>query len=238
MGKHADRADLSVVWRWVFDAAVAGIAAYFAVILTNEWAVDAAPRQRVLALVLAFLHGAVVFARRRAPVAVLSVVIGTGLAYVTVGLPVFFLGPASLIAVYTVAVLRDRRASLLGLAAAEGALAAIEVTTRSALGRDAPAGGPPPRSSTWSPTATATWRPAVPTPTPTPGPFHPPNSNHGLGVELRRLDRRTPVWGHSGSLPGYLATMWYQPDRRRVIIVLANACRCSTDDLAHLLLVR
>lgn len=47
----------------------------------------------------------------------------TGLAYVAVGLPVFFLAPAALIAVYTVAALRDRRMSLSGLAAAEVALA-------------------------------------------------------------------------------------------------------------------
>jgi D-alanyl-D-alanine carboxypeptidase len=72
----------------------------------------------------------------------------------------------------------------------------------------------------------------------TPGPFHPPHSNYGLGIELRRPDHRTTVWGHSGSLPGYRATMWYQPVRRRVIVVLANAYRASTDDLAQLLAVR
>lgn len=72
----------------------------------------------------------------------------------------------------------------------------------------------------------------------TPGPFHPPHSNYGLGIELRRPGYRTAVQGHSGSLPGYPATRWYEPARRRVIVVLANAYRSSTDDLAQLLLAR
>lgn len=67
MGVRADRGGPPAVWRWVFDAAVAGMAAYFAVILTSEWTADAAPEQRVPALLLAFLHGAVLIARRRAP---------------------------------------------------------------------------------------------------------------------------------------------------------------------------
>lgn len=128
MGVLADRGSPPAFWRWVFDAAVAGIAAYFAMLLTSEWTADAAPDQRLPALLLAFLHGAVLIARRSAPAAVLSVVITTGLAYVAVGLPVFFLGPATLIAIYTVAALRDRRMSLLGLAAAEVALAVSAVT--------------------------------------------------------------------------------------------------------------
>lgn len=69
-------------------------------------------------------------------------------------------------------------------------------------------------------------------------PFHPSHSNYGLGVELRRPDHRTIVWGHGGSLPGYRATMWYLPSTRRVVVVLANAYRASTDDLAELLLHR
>jgi signal transduction histidine kinase len=128
MGVRADRGDLPAVWRWVFDAAVAGAAACFAVILTNEMVVEAEAAQRLWALLLAFLHGTVLIARRRAPAAVVSVVIATGLAYVALGLPVFFLGPASLIAVYTLATLRDRRTSVLGLAAAEVALAVGALT--------------------------------------------------------------------------------------------------------------
>jgi D-alanyl-D-alanine carboxypeptidase len=72
----------------------------------------------------------------------------------------------------------------------------------------------------------------------TPQPFHPRHSNYGLGVELRRPDYHTTVWGHGGSLPGYRATMWYAPSQRRVIVVLANAYRCNTNDLAQLLLTR
>lgn len=55
MGVRADRGDLRVVWRWVFDAAVAGMAACFAVILTSKWSADAVPAQRVPARLLAFL---------------------------------------------------------------------------------------------------------------------------------------------------------------------------------------
>lgn len=50
MGVRADRGDLRVVWRWVFDAAVAGMAACFAVILTSKWSAEAVP-----ARLLAFL---------------------------------------------------------------------------------------------------------------------------------------------------------------------------------------
>jgi len=123
MGAHADRIDLPVLGRWVFDAVVAGAAAYAAMILTSEWLRDVGPEQRVPALTLAFLHGAVLIARRRMPAVVLTVVIATGLAYAALGLPVFFLGPAFLIAVYTLAALRDRWWSLAGLVTAQAALA-------------------------------------------------------------------------------------------------------------------
>lgn len=60
--------------------------------------------------------------------------------------------------------------------------------------------------------------------------------DYGLGVELRRPDFATPVWGHGGFLPGYRSTAWYVPDRDLTITVLVNDSRADPADLAQLLL--
>lgn len=119
MLRRPDRVDLPLLGRWLFDVGVAGLASYTAVILTAEWLRDIGPGPGAAAYTLAFLHGAVLVARRRMPATVLAVVVCTGLAYTALGLPVFFLGPAAPVAVYTLAALSDRRRSLVGLAAAE-----------------------------------------------------------------------------------------------------------------------
>ncbi|CAL9470218.1 serine hydrolase domain-containing protein [Streptomyces sp. enrichment culture] len=45
---------------------------------------------------------------------------------------------------------------------------------------------------------------------------------YGLGVRLLRRDGRTLV-GHSGSLPGFVAGLWFSPDDDVAAVVLANA---------------
>ncbi|HEX8860931.1 MAG TPA: sensor histidine kinase [Actinomycetes bacterium] len=67
-------------------------------------------------------------ARRRFPLAVLGTSVASALAFAALGLPPFFLGPAILVPVYTVAAYCGRRASLASLAAVEAALAAVQLT--------------------------------------------------------------------------------------------------------------
>jgi signal transduction histidine kinase len=110
---------------WVFDGLVAGAVTYAALILTAEalrtWPALGVPGWALMAV--AAVHGGVVVLRRRAPVVVLATVVVTAVGYVALGLPVYFLGPPVLVALYTLAVLRDRRTSLAGLGVAELALA-------------------------------------------------------------------------------------------------------------------
>jgi signal transduction histidine kinase len=84
------------------DVALAMVGAYVAVILTAEISVGLPRARAVGAGVLAAGYGGVLVLRRRAPAEVLvaQAVMGTG--YVLVGLPVFMLGPAVLVTVYTV----------------------------------------------------------------------------------------------------------------------------------------
>jgi D-alanyl-D-alanine carboxypeptidase len=68
------------------------------------------------------------------------------------------------------------------------------------------------------------------------GPFHPRNSNYGLGLEILRLDYRTVVWGHGGFLPGFRCVLWYVPSRDAVIVVLTNDSLANPLDLAELIM--
>jgi D-alanyl-D-alanine carboxypeptidase len=48
-----------------------------------------------------------------------------------------------------------------------------------------------------------------------------PGSEYGLGIQLLRRDGRL-LAGHTGSVPGYLATLWTSPDDGTGAVVLAN----------------
>jgi CubicO group peptidase (beta-lactamase class C family) len=65
-------------------------------------------------------------------------------------------------------------------------------------------------------------------------PFHPRNSNYGLGVEITRPDYRTTIWGHGGFLPGWRSVMWFVPSRDLVVVVLTNDSTANPPDLAEL----
>ena len=117
---------------WLFDAGLALAAASLGTALFAELvggARPALPRDAVaLGYSFVLLHTLPLMARRRFPLAVLAVSVGSGLAFAAVGFPPFLLGPAILVPVYTVAAYCDRRVSLAGLSAVEVALAAVQLT--------------------------------------------------------------------------------------------------------------
>jgi signal transduction histidine kinase len=116
---------------WLFDSGLALVAAGLSTGLFAELvdtAQPALPRPVVaLGYMLVLLHTLPMAARRRFPLAVLATSVASALAFAALGLPPFFLGPAILVPVYTVAAYCDRRASLAGLAAVEVALALAAV---------------------------------------------------------------------------------------------------------------
>jgi signal transduction histidine kinase len=106
-------------WRWAFlDLALAVIATMAALALYNEVLGDREPT--ALGLILVLVHGGSLAFRRLWPLAVLAVMLVTAAIY-TVGLdlPVYMLGPGTLIAVYTVASALERPRSLLALLVVE-----------------------------------------------------------------------------------------------------------------------
>jgi signal transduction histidine kinase len=114
---------------WVFDSALALVAAswpmaFFASMVPSDVPVG------ILALgyALVLLHTLPLAPRRRFPGTVLGICVASGLAIVNHFLLPFFLGPAILVAVYSVAAYGDRWVALAGLAAAELGLAAVQLT--------------------------------------------------------------------------------------------------------------
>jgi signal transduction histidine kinase len=115
---------------WVFDSALALVAAGLATALfVSNLVGSGLPRGRLaLGWGLVLLHTLPLAARRRWPGTVLALVVASGLAGAALGLPPFFLGPAILVAVYSVAAYGSRWLSLAGLTVAELGLAAVQRT--------------------------------------------------------------------------------------------------------------
>jgi signal transduction histidine kinase len=115
---------------WVFDSALALVAAGLATALfVSELVGWGLPRgMLVLGYGLVLLHSSPLVARRRFPGIVLVLVVASGLAGAALGLPPFFLGPAILVALYSVAAYGSRWVSVAGLALAEVGLAAVQLT--------------------------------------------------------------------------------------------------------------
>jgi signal transduction histidine kinase len=111
--------------RWALDVALAAVAAYAAVTLTAEISAGAPAQHAAAATLVAAAYGAALVLRRTAPAAVLAVQAGAAVAYVALGFPVFMLGPAALVTMYTVASRLDRRTAVAMLGAAEAVLAAL-----------------------------------------------------------------------------------------------------------------
>ncbi len=110
---------------WSLDVALATVAAWAAVVLTVELTVGLPTSARVAGLLLAAGYGAALAFRRVALRAVLAVQVVAAVTYVGLGLPVYMLGPAVLVTVYTAASRLDRRAASVALGVAEALLAVL-----------------------------------------------------------------------------------------------------------------
>jgi signal transduction histidine kinase len=130
MQEGASRPPRARVSPWVFDSVLAAAAAALSVSLfASELSRSGlASGVVVLGYALALLHTLSLAARRRFPMTVLATSVASGLAFAAIGLPPVLLGPAILVPVYTVAAYRERRVSLIGLAAAEVGLAGVQLT--------------------------------------------------------------------------------------------------------------
>ena len=118
---------------WVFDSVLALVAAGLATAILVPMVpvpVARAVPGGVLALGygLVLLHTLPLAVRRRFPGTVLALCVASGLAFAALFMPPFFLGPALLVAVYSVAAYGRRWVSVAGLAVAELGLAAVWLT--------------------------------------------------------------------------------------------------------------
>jgi len=115
---------------WVFDSVLALVAASLPIAFFASMPVPSGVPVGMLALgyALVLLHTLPLAARRRFPLAVLATSVVSGLAIGAVFLPPYFLWPAILVAVYSVAAYGSRWVSLAGLAVAELGLAAVWFT--------------------------------------------------------------------------------------------------------------
>jgi signal transduction histidine kinase len=109
------------------SAALAVLCGYAGGLLAVE-ITAAAPRDRALAgVVVAVAHGGSVGLGRVAPRGMVGLLLLTAVAYAALGFPVALLGPAALVAMYTVAGRLPRRAALSALAVVEVVLAVLMV---------------------------------------------------------------------------------------------------------------
>jgi signal transduction histidine kinase len=115
---------------WAFDSALALVAASLPMAFFASMPVPSGVPVGVVALgyALVLLHTLPLVARRRFPGAVLALCVASGLAFAALFMPPFFLGPALLVAVYSVAAYGRRWVSLAGLVVAELGLAAVWLT--------------------------------------------------------------------------------------------------------------
>ena len=115
---------------WVFDSGLALVAASLPMAFFASMPVPSGVPVGVLAVgyALVLLHTLPLAARRRFPGTVLALCVASGLAFAALFMPPFFLGPAMLVAVYSVAAYGRRWVSVAGLVVAELGLAAVWLT--------------------------------------------------------------------------------------------------------------
>jgi signal transduction histidine kinase len=115
---------------WVFDSALALVAASLPMAFFASMPVPSGVPAGILAVgyALVLLHTLPLAARRRFPGTVLGICVATGVAFAALFMPPFVLGPAMLVAVYSVAAYGRRWVSLAGLVVAELGLAAVWLT--------------------------------------------------------------------------------------------------------------
>jgi signal transduction histidine kinase len=115
----------SRVGGWLLDVTLAAAGATAAAVLTGELAAGLPASYRLILLVLAVVYGSALVVRRVAPLGVLAVQAAAAVAYVMLGMPVFMLGPAVLVTLYTAGVRLTRRLALVSLGVAEVVLAVL-----------------------------------------------------------------------------------------------------------------
>jgi signal transduction histidine kinase len=115
---------------WVFDSALALVAASVPMAFFASMTVPSGVPVGMLAVgyALVLLHTLPLAARRRFPGTVLGISVASGLAIGALFMPPEMLGPAILVAVYSVAAYGDRWVALAGLGAAELGSAAVQLT--------------------------------------------------------------------------------------------------------------
>ena len=115
---------------WWFDSALALAAAGLstAFFIFHPAASDLPSGTLVLGCGLVLLNTVPLAARRRFPLAVLAIVLASGLAFAALDLPPDILWVAVPVAVYSVAAYGDRWVALAGLAVAEAGLAVVQLT--------------------------------------------------------------------------------------------------------------
>jgi signal transduction histidine kinase len=130
MKERASGSQRLPVSAWAFDSALALVAASLPMAFFASIPVPSGVPVGVVALGygLVVLHTLPLVARRRFPGAVLAVCVASGLAFAALFMPPVFLGPAVLVAVYSVAAYGRRWVSLAGLVVAELGLAAVQLT--------------------------------------------------------------------------------------------------------------
>lgn len=126
---------LRAAWvAWALDVTLAALCAGAAVALATEIAPTGA--RGTAAVAVAGLHGLSVVLRRTAPWWMLVLLAATAVAYAALGLPVVFLGPAALVATYSVAAAFPRERALAALAAVEVPLTVLVLLGPGGLGLD------------------------------------------------------------------------------------------------------
>jgi signal transduction histidine kinase len=133
MKERASRSRRLPASAWLFDSALALVAAGLATailvpVVSEPVARAVSGGMLALGYGLVLLHTLPLAVRRRFPGTVLALCVASGLAFGAFFLPPFFLGPAILVAVYSVAAYGSRWVSLAGLAVAELGLAANQLT--------------------------------------------------------------------------------------------------------------
>jgi signal transduction histidine kinase len=120
----------------LLDVLLAAVVTYAATILTLEINAMAGGRLAPWGVLVAFLHGASILVRRVATKAMLAALLITAGLYTALGYPVYMLGPAVLVAAYTVGARWPRRRGLVALAAVDGATLLLAVSGSSYPGID------------------------------------------------------------------------------------------------------
>ena len=120
----------------LLDVALAALCAFAAWTLAAEITATRSSGLATAAALTAALHGASVGLRRVAPWVMVALLSVTAVTYALLGLPVAFLGPAVLVAVYSIAAQMSRRTALATLAGIEAGMAVLILLGPGDLGPD------------------------------------------------------------------------------------------------------